>query len=57
MALMNSRPRSERSLRGVPKYGITWRVRPSLIVLAVWLLEGTRMVYFEKQSTKMIRNS
>ena len=22
MALMNSRPRSERSLRGIPKYGI-----------------------------------
>ena len=45
MALMNSRPRSERSLRGVPKYGITWRMRALLTVLVVWLLEGTRMVY------------
>ena len=35
MALMNSWPRSERSMRA------------SLTVLAVWLLEGTRMVYFE----------
>ena len=47
MALTNSRPRSERSLRGVPKYGITWRMRASLTVLAVCLLKGTRMVYFE----------
>ena len=47
MALMNSQPLLERSLRGVPKYGITWRMRASLTVLAVWLLEGTRMVYFE----------
>ena len=39
--------RSERSLRGVPKYGITCHMRASLTVLAVWLLDGMRMVYFE----------
>ena len=47
MALMNSRPRLERSLRGVPKYGITRHMRASLIILVVWLLEGKRVVYFE----------
>ena len=57
MELMNSLPRSERSLLGVPKYGMTWRMRASLTVVAVWLLEGMRMVYFEKQSTNPIRNS
>ena len=47
IALMNAQPRSERSRRGVPKYGITWRMRASLTVLAVWLLEGMRIVYLE----------
>ena len=47
MAQINSRPQSEMSLRGVPNYGITWYMRASLTALAVWLLEGTRMVYFE----------
>ena len=36
---------------------MTYRMRASLTVLAVWLLEGMRMVYLKKQSTKMIRNS
>ena len=52
--LMNSGPRLERSRRGVPKYGITWRMRALLTVLAVWLMEGMRIVYLEQQSTKTI---
>ena len=36
---------------------MTCRMRASLTVLVVWLLEGMRMVYLEKQSTKTIRNS
>ena len=34
---------------------MTCRMRASLTVLAVWLLEGMRMVYLEKQSMKMVR--
>ena len=42
---------------GGAKVGMTCRMRASLTVLAVWLLEGMRIVYLEKQSTKTIRNS
>ena len=31
---------------------MTWRIRASLTVLAVWLLEGMRMVYLEKKIHK-----
>ena len=31
----------------MPKYGIMWRMRASLTVLVVWLLDVMRMVYFE----------
>ena len=43
----NSRPLSDKSCRGTPKWGITWVNNALQTVAEVWSFEGIRIVYLE----------